>query len=216
MSRLCMRSRCDRPAQVRLTYDTLCCRVYFDDLPEAHGMYQEICEYHALRLKLPIGWELSDRRGLTPTLFDLEALVRMPKRRSSGVTEPVVTRTGAVGTERIDLVDRRPTSRHDHVKVEDTVIVSSARVVERVIDDVLGHRSPRRSGGLRSAEARSSRTRRPLPTPSEMFGVDRLPGVDIRADRDDSAIAVVSLGDRSIETVIVLGPEDRPGGPPRR
>lgn len=241
MVRLCMRSRCDRAAQVRLTYDTLRCRVFLDDLPESPGMYQEICEFHAVRLKLPMGWELSDRRGTTPALFDLEDLVRS----ATPSAEPIVTRSGGIGTERIDLADRvsdtsgrpvpprstRPT-RSDVAPMDDrwvTLEPAPASVPEPAPvptpshgpTGATGHRS-----GLREHHARSARGRGPLPTPSELFGVGRLPGVDATADRTDRAdsaprtergdefVTVVSVGDRSIETVIVLGPADAPADSP--
>lgn len=234
-----MRSRCDRPAQVRLTYDTLRCRVFLDELPEATGMYQEICEYHAVRLKLPMGWELSDRRGATPALFDLEALVRVPASVRGGI----VTRPGEPGTERIDLSDRRPPfspepERGRPPSTESISAPSSGQTMSPPVvpatavgggtvfstSPVRGRRGGRshgsdvggrpeegrRSRGFRDGRARSSRGRRPLPTPTELFGADVPPGMYAEQDDVDEGLMVVSVGDRSIETVIVLGPETAP------
>lgn len=236
MVRLCMRSRCDRAAQVRLTYDTLRSRVFLDDLPESPGLYQEICEFHAVRLKLPMGWELSDRRGTTPVLFDLEDLVRSATP-SAG---PMVTRSDGIGTERIDLstavtgmasgTASRPTSRRTSRRSRSDVPPMDDRwatlepVTASGTDDATRtrrSRPARATSGLREHHARSSRGRGPLPTPSELFGAGRLPGVDTTvdvgaaadvdtaADHGDDFVTVVSVGDRSIETVIVLGPADR-------
>lgn len=218
MSRVCMRSRCDRPAQVRLTYDTLRCRVFLDELPDVAGLYQEICEFHAVRLKLPMGWELSDRRGNTPALFDLEALVRSAPRRS----DPIVTRNDVVGSEMIDLSEGarrsdpvrapepRPTVDTGRAAHTGRAVPTAAAAHERYVTSGVEHPPRRATGGLRSASARSSRGRGRLPTPSELFGVGRLPDVDTTPEPIDAAMAVVSLGDPSIETVIVLGPESGP------
>ncbi len=62
-----MRPGCDRPAEVRLSYDTVSCQVWLDPVPELLGPVQEICEFHALRLTVPRGWVLCDRRVVTPT-----------------------------------------------------------------------------------------------------------------------------------------------------
>ena len=78
MRRLCMRSKCDRPAQVRLTYDTISCQVWLDSLPERTGLVHEICEFHAKRITLPVGWKLSDRRTSAPRLFDLDLTESRP------------------------------------------------------------------------------------------------------------------------------------------
>lgn len=240
MSRLCMRSRCDRPAQVRLTYDTLRCRVFLDDLPQVPGLYQEICEFHAVRLKLPMGWELSDRRGTTPVLFDLEALVRTPLPPSGSI----VTRPAGVGSETIDLSTATPPPPPPAQSPPSPAVpargsdrsVGAVRVgprrerhlsrseVEPIEDRPAAAtrrsgRPPSHTSGLRDSHARSTRGRGPLPTPSELFGAGRLPGIDTsidtgvdttadpEADRDEGDMVVVSVGDRSIETVIVLGPD---------
>lgn len=251
MSRSCMRSRCDRPAQVRLTYDTLRCRVFLDDLPDTPGMYQEICEYHAVRLKLPMGWELSDRRGATPALFDLEALVRVP----SSVRGGIVTRPGGPGSERIDLSDptrirsaahprstppppepprTRPPSTPPPPAPPGVAVtgVGSGAVFstsptratpvdrgradrDRVPGAVAGTRTRRPSGGLRDGRSRASRGRRPLPTPTELFGGGS--SATSGGVEDEGEVTVVSVGDRSIETVIVLGPDvDAPVAPDER
>lgn len=73
-----MRSRCDRAAQVQLTYDTISCQVWLDPLPDRQGPVQAICEFHAKRLTLPIGWSLSDRRKSDPSLLDWGTILPPP------------------------------------------------------------------------------------------------------------------------------------------
>lgn len=64
-----MRPGCDRDAAARLTYDTVGCQVWLDDLAEQTGRNQEICSLHAERLTVPRGWALEDRRSEEPPLF---------------------------------------------------------------------------------------------------------------------------------------------------
>lgn len=64
-----MRPGCDRDAAARLTYDTIGCQVWLDDLAERTGRNQEICVLHAERLTVPRGWALEDRRSEEPPLF---------------------------------------------------------------------------------------------------------------------------------------------------
>lgn len=64
-----MRPGCDRDAAARLTYDTIGCQVWLDDLAERTGRNQEICILHAERLTVPRGWALEDRRSEEPPLF---------------------------------------------------------------------------------------------------------------------------------------------------
>lgn len=64
-----MRPGCDRVAAARLTYDTIGCQVWLDDLAERTGRNQEICILHAERLTVPRGWALEDRRSDEPPLF---------------------------------------------------------------------------------------------------------------------------------------------------
>lgn len=64
-----MRPGCDRPAEVRLSYDTVSCQVWLDPILDRPGPVQEICEFHALRLTVPRGWLLCERRVANPALF---------------------------------------------------------------------------------------------------------------------------------------------------
>ncbi len=64
-----MRPGCDRPAEVRLSYDTVSCQVWLDPILDRPGPVQEICEFHALRLTVPRGWLLCERRVPNPALF---------------------------------------------------------------------------------------------------------------------------------------------------
>src|SRR5690349_930426 len=72
MSRNCMRPGCDRPAAARLSYDTISCQVWLDQVPERLGPVQEICQFHAERLTVPRGWMLCDRRVDAPALFEAD------------------------------------------------------------------------------------------------------------------------------------------------
>lgn len=65
-----MRPGCDRPAAARLSYDTISCQVWLDQMPERLGPVQEICQFHAERLTVPRGWTLCDRRVDAPALFE--------------------------------------------------------------------------------------------------------------------------------------------------
>jgi Protein of unknown function (DUF3499) len=65
-----MRPGCDRPAAARLSYDTISCQVWLDQIPERLGPVQEICQFHAERLTVPRGWMLCDRRVEAPALFE--------------------------------------------------------------------------------------------------------------------------------------------------
>lgn len=64
-----MRPGCDRPAEARLSYDTIGCQVWLDALADRPGRSQEICDLHATRLTVPRGWMLCDRRVDEPALF---------------------------------------------------------------------------------------------------------------------------------------------------
>ncbi len=64
-----MRPGCDRDAASRLTYDTVACQVWLDDLTDRVGRHQEICVLHAERLTVPRGWELCDRRADQQAMF---------------------------------------------------------------------------------------------------------------------------------------------------
>lgn len=75
-----MRPGCDRDAAARLTYDTVVCQVWLDDLAERTGRNQEICSLHAQRLTVPRGWMLSDRRAEEPALFVPEPGAEPPSR----------------------------------------------------------------------------------------------------------------------------------------
>ena len=68
-----MRPGCDRPAAARLSYDTISCQVWLDQMPERLGPVQEICQFHAERLTVPRGWTLCDRRVDAPALFEPDA-----------------------------------------------------------------------------------------------------------------------------------------------
>ena len=68
-----MRPGCDRPAAARLSYDTISCQVWLDQMPERLGPVQEICQFHAERLTVPRGWTLCDRRVDEPALFEPDA-----------------------------------------------------------------------------------------------------------------------------------------------
>jgi Protein of unknown function (DUF3499) len=98
-----MRPGCDRPAAARLSYDTISCQVWLDQMPERLGPVQEICQFHAERLTVPRGWNLCDRRVDAPALFEPDhRAVRLPAAVdaadvSVAAVVPVATR-GATGS----------------------------------------------------------------------------------------------------------------------
>lgn len=89
-----MRPGCDRPAEARLSFDAVTCRVWLDAMPERLGPTQEICELHAGRLTVPRGWMLCDRReGAADAATDP---VLAPHAAEPAVTRPAATRPAAV------------------------------------------------------------------------------------------------------------------------
>lgn len=67
-ARLCARPACGRPAIATLTYDYATSTVWLRELTdhkEAHG--SDLCQTHADRLRVPVGWALDDRRTPVPS-----------------------------------------------------------------------------------------------------------------------------------------------------
>lgn len=181
MVRLCMRSKCDRPAQVRLTYDTLRCQVWLDPLPEQTGMVHEICEFHAKRITLPMGWTLSDRRSTTPSLFDFAVVNACP---------PIPTVGRSVERER---------------SAARTQAAAPARDGRRAVRTVRG-RHPSLSASEFFASTAPIRTAEPVVEPPQLN--DDAVTVDL-ATRDipglaDGSMSVIAYGNRAIERVVLL------------
>jgi hypothetical protein len=62
-ARQCSRTACADPAAVTLTYQYGRAQVWLDALAherDPHGY--DLCEVHAARLSVPVGWHLLDRR----------------------------------------------------------------------------------------------------------------------------------------------------------
>ena len=127
-----MRPGCDRPADARLSYDTISCQVWLDQMPERLGPVQEICQFHAARLTVPRGWTLNDRRVDVETdhEFDrgspvVEALVPEPVVLEPVVLEPVVlepvARVIATATPRRSNRRRHPSSSARQLFEDDLV-----------------------------------------------------------------------------------------------
>jgi hypothetical protein len=61
--RHCSRTACTEPAAVTLTYEYGRSQVWLDDLtPEREPRGYDLCAGHAVRLSVPLGWHLADRR----------------------------------------------------------------------------------------------------------------------------------------------------------
>jgi hypothetical protein len=66
-SRHCARPGCGQPATATLTYDYRGQAAWLERLsPEAHPMTHDLCDAHADRLSVPLGWRLEDRRVVSP------------------------------------------------------------------------------------------------------------------------------------------------------
>ncbi|MEI2698390.1 MAG: DUF3499 family protein [Microthrixaceae bacterium] len=64
VSRTCARPGCARGAVATLAYAYADGVVVIDDLAaEAHPMVHDLCGVHAGGLRVPVGWELRDRRS---------------------------------------------------------------------------------------------------------------------------------------------------------
>lgn len=61
--RLCDRPGCAGPACASLTFDYRGRRAWLDDLDEPHPTRFELCQRHADRVGVPLGWDYDDRRG---------------------------------------------------------------------------------------------------------------------------------------------------------
>lgn len=67
MSRTCARPGCNGTAAATLTYDYGAKSVWLESLTaEAHPMRHDLCAEHADRLRVPVGWQLDDRRRRYP------------------------------------------------------------------------------------------------------------------------------------------------------
>jgi len=72
--RQCSRTACASPAAVTLTYDYARSHVWIDELsPERDPHAYDLCARHAERLTVPLGWQLSIRRGADPLGVKLSA-----------------------------------------------------------------------------------------------------------------------------------------------
>lgn len=63
--------KCSDPAQVVMSYAYALQTVWLRDLDTTYDRFSEIplCEMHADRLRVPIGWVLDDDRNVEPPLF---------------------------------------------------------------------------------------------------------------------------------------------------
>ncbi|MCC6226191.1 MAG: DUF3499 family protein [Microthrixaceae bacterium] len=65
MSRVCARPGCPRPAVATLSYAYGPRAVWVDDLAaESHPMTHDLCAQHTESTRVPMGWELRDRRSV--------------------------------------------------------------------------------------------------------------------------------------------------------
>lgn len=122
--RRCSRVTCGRAANSTLTYvyaDSTAVLGPLSSAPDPHGY--DLCEIHAARLTVPVGWQAvrieHDAEGLGPTGDDLEALANAVREaaassdRGATLFEELESRTavGAEGTRRGHL--RSLPSSHD-------------------------------------------------------------------------------------------------------
>ena len=64
MARQCSRTGCAAAATATLQYQYGRALVWLEDLtPERDPHDYDLCDRHAARLSVPIGWRLDDRRG---------------------------------------------------------------------------------------------------------------------------------------------------------
>jgi hypothetical protein len=63
--------KCGDPAQVVMSFDYASRRVWVRDLLVSYDRFTEmpLCEMHANRLVVPLGWTLDDDHDLAPPLF---------------------------------------------------------------------------------------------------------------------------------------------------
>ncbi|MCB1257436.1 MAG: DUF3499 family protein [Microthrixaceae bacterium] len=181
-----MRSKCDRPAQVRLTYDTLRCQVWLDPLPEFGSMVHEICEFHAKRMTLPMGWTLSDRRTATPSLFDFEvtnACPPVPEVPNAVVADTIITAPlKKATTGGLRRAANMPRGTHPSLSASEFFGVKSL------------FRDPPET-------VRVPAPTHPAPTQSTSTEPGPRRGV---SGLEDGTMSVISYGNRSIERVVIL------------
>ncbi len=64
MSRHCARPGCNQNSVATLAYDYAARTVWIDDVaPESHPATYDLCLRHATNLRVPLGWQLRDRRA---------------------------------------------------------------------------------------------------------------------------------------------------------
>ncbi len=68
MSASCSRPGCQRSPTATLTYDYAAQTASLDRLAAPHPMQYDLCDQHAERLSVPVGWSLVDNRILAPVL----------------------------------------------------------------------------------------------------------------------------------------------------
>ena len=65
MTRKCARPGCANAAVATLTYDYRNSSAWLEKLAaEPHPMTHDLCQAHADRLTVPVGWRLEDRRAV--------------------------------------------------------------------------------------------------------------------------------------------------------
>lgn len=127
-----MRPGCDRLAVARLSYDTIGCQVWLDELPERSGPVQEICELHADRLTVPRGWILCDRRAEQPALFVAPSEPAETSTRAVTVVPTRSTRTRAISSpELFELIDAPDLEPPVEIAVEAAVQLDLVVALER-------------------------------------------------------------------------------------
>jgi len=180
-----MRPGCDRPAEARLSYDTISCQVWLDQMPDRLGPVQEICQFHAARLTVPRGWRLNDRR------VDLHAPDEDAQRQSAR-TDPLASSDLAVDPVVVDPV-----------VVEPVVLEPAAlQPVTRVLAAAVPRRTNRRRHPSSSARQLFDDVVEPRPLPVVQAGSDPEPDLDADLDLDLDA-GPDELGDQAAEVEFI-------------
>lgn len=195
-----MRPGCDRPAEVRLSYDTVSCQVWLDPIPELPGPVQEICEFHALRLTVPRGWILCDRRVASPALFVAKAVPT-----GSAAPAPVVTTVPPAPTTAPTTVPPTPIATPSARPSDAPTLAPAGNAVAKapspVVPLTIGAPTPKVGTPQASVTANQVKRRHPNATASELF-----PDALEVEDSDEDVSADVELAERA-PTELLAGAE---------
>ena len=79
MSRQCARPGCPEVADATLAYEYASWTVWLDDVTlEGHPSTYDLCPRHSNNMRVPMGWQLRDRRALHVETLNLPGLANLP------------------------------------------------------------------------------------------------------------------------------------------